>query len=221
MQPLANERDGILPPALTEQTGSGPGRPHWDGDVAAAIRVTAVGSHSGRPFQGANHQHQDRQGVGHHRPALAARPRRRGHRIKRRKFITLLGGAVAAPPILWPRGARAQQPAMPVIGILGSELREPFATRSFEQEDLSPNRLRRRPQRSNIAGRRAKRPVACLAAELVRRQVTVIITPGSAPAALAARAATTTIPIVFTLAADPVAIGLVAGLDQPGGNLTV
>ena len=180
MQPLANERDGILPPALTEQTGSGPGRPHWDGDVAAAIRVTAVGSHSGRPFQGANHQHQDRQGVGHHRPALAARPRRRGHRIKRRKFITLLGGAVAAPPILWPRGARA-----------------------------------------TAAGRRAKRPVACLAAELVRRQVTVIITPGSAPAALAARAATTTIPIVFTLAADPVAIGLVAGLDQPGGNLTV
>jgi putative ABC transport system substrate-binding protein len=137
--------------------------------------------------------------------------------MRRREFITLLGGA-AATSILWPLGAPAQQ-AMPVIRLLGTGSPGP-GSQPFRQGLSEAGYVEGR----NVAieYRWAENQfdrLPSLAADLVRRQVTVILATAIRPA-LAAKVATTTIPIVFATSADPVQFGLVASLSRPGGNLT-
>jgi ABC-type uncharacterized transport system substrate-binding protein len=137
--------------------------------------------------------------------------------VKRREFITLLGSAAA-----WPLAVRAQQPAMPVIGVLSAEWPNLFSDRlrAFHDGLRETGYVEGRNlviEYRWAEGRNDRLPA--LATELVRRQVTVIVST-STPAVLAARTATTTIPIVFFIAADPVQLGLVISLSRPEGNLT-
>jgi putative tryptophan/tyrosine transport system substrate-binding protein len=139
--------------------------------------------------------------------------------IKRRQFIAGLGSAVA-----WPLVARAQQPAVPVIGYLSSQSADDDY-KHFTVPFLQGLKEAGYVEGQNVAieyrwAENQLDRLPALAADLVRRRVAVIFTGGATPAALAAKAATTTIPIVFATGVDPVALGLVASLNRPGANLT-
>src|SRR5207244_8836433 len=161
-----------------------------------------------------DHQSQDRKGAWHHSAAAITRARRRGDRVRRREFMTLLGGAAA----MWPLAARAQQASSPVVALLSSGRLPESLIGIFRQGLAEQGYVEGR----NVVidyrhGDNQYERLAGLAAEFARRQVAVIAALNSPPA-LAARAATTTIPIVFMIPDDPVKLGLAISLSRPCGN---
>lgn len=139
-------------------------------------------------------------------------------RMRRRDFVALAGAAMA-----WTAPVRAQQPAMPVIGYLGSESPGPYASRlrAFREGLAEAGFVERRNLAIEYRWAEGQyRQLPALAMDLVNRQVTVIVAPGGAEVALAAKTATATIPIVFEMGGDPIALGVVDSLSRPGGNLT-
>ena len=140
--------------------------------------------------------------------------------MRRRDFIKVVGGGVVG----WPVAARAQQPSMPVVGVLSAEWPNAVTAdrlRAFRQGLNDTGYFEGRNVKIEYRwaeGRYDRLPA--LAAELVRLPVNVIVSAGSTPASIAAKAASTTVPIVFYVGTDPVSIGLVPSLSRPGGNVT-